>query len=212
MRNNILIFRCVFIGIAMIISVILFVSTSQALPTVVYATGSSCIYSEHHGGQIMDSVNLGEKLTVEGEEKGSYLVITQNGKKGWLATSYASLNDPKSYFILTTGTRTLKGYLRSTNGSWQKGFEMNLYTDDLGEMTISFKNILSMNINWPTVRVTLKGGQEFSGKIKRSLLFYFGDPAQVEAGKGTILDLSTVKKEIGLKAIDHLLGDQNGKP
>ena len=183
--------------------------TAQGSPGIVFASESGAIYSQPNTGQVVDSVAIGEELTVVSQTKDNYEVITNKGKRGYLAMTYASVKDPKAYFTMTLGSKQLDGYVRANTGIWREGLTLKLAEDKysglgvpVGDASISVLDIETLETLGEHAEVSLRGGVKLSGVLKGGFLFYVGDPAQLKAGLGTMIDLSSSRTDVALKRIE----------
>ena len=67
------------------------VTTTSGLPSTVVVKASAANLRDAPGtdGQIITTLRQGERLSVQGEDKGWYFVQTKAGKEGWISKSLA---------------------------------------------------------------------------------------------------------------------------
>jgi serine/threonine protein kinase len=153
------------------------------------------------GDYQLRNLHVGERL-IKKEEKGSmYKVFTQSGEEGWVYSTCISFSDPKSYFNLIAGSKTVKGFLRTFDGEIDNVVLREEEFD--ADVSVPIRDILDMTIQWPKAQATLRDDTKISGLFTNSASFIFGENAKVRAGYGTTLDLQTLKLQIELKAIEQ---------
>jgi len=143
----------------------------------------------------------GAKITVLGENASHYQAQSMDGStRGWVAKSYVSRSDPKSYFRLTLGNKTFNAVAVPRCGSWQDLGRIYKFETDDGTRAFPLTDIKTITAVGTTrgeynslafkAKAVLKSGEELTGSLC-GFTFRTGDLQILETGGGLELDPQT---------------------